>query len=210
MSHNRKTTRTHSLPGVYNYDTDELNENSSDFDDDLDKGKDSVNVVVVTKKKTRRRNPRISHRKSSKKQRTVSLDTLGDNLDTLDTIEAVSVDETLETIEALETIDTLPEEASSSPLNVEPTSVETSVNAFTESLRKILTCPITHKLLVGPVVASDGNTYSKAALQDWISVWYDNHPDSYPVSPVSGLPLTNLYIFDNEVVQKILDRTSLI
>lgn len=73
-------------------------------------------------------------------------------------------------------------------------------------LRDMLTCMITGELLVDPVLAEDGITYSRAAILKWFHTWFDtnDHLDTLPPSPHTGLPFTSIELVDNRIVKQIL------
>ena len=60
-------------------------------------------------------------------------------------------------------------------------------------------CPITQVEMVDPVVASDGNSYERAALQKWI----DQAHGSQAVSPVTNEPLDGRLIPNRNLRQRI-------
>ena len=60
-------------------------------------------------------------------------------------------------------------------------------------------CPITQVEMVDPVVASDGNSYERAALQKWI----DQAHGSQALSPVTNEPLDGRLIPNRNLRQRI-------
>jgi hypothetical protein len=66
-----------------------------------------------------------------------------------------------------------------------------------------LVCPLTNKRLVDPVVASDGYTYSKAAIEKWFSTQTDKN---FAYSPISGCE--NILEIDNK--QQLVLRPNLL
>jgi len=56
-----------------------------------------------------------------------------------------------------------------------------------DALKQAHTCPITHALFVDPVVAADGNTYEREAIEKWLS--------SHSKSPVSNQELSCKTLF---------------
>mmetsp|Transcript_30890 Transcript_30890/g.47354 ORF Transcript_30890/g.47354 Transcript_30890/m.47354 type:complete len:519 (+) Transcript_30890:82-1638(+) len=58
---------------------------------------------------------------------------------------------------------------------------------YDDSIPSQLRCPITLELMTEPVVASDGNTYEKHALDRWFT--------KHTVSPLTGAPLPTLEYF---------------
>jgi predicted amino acid-binding ACT domain protein len=60
-------------------------------------------------------------------------------------------------------------------------------------------CPIRHELMTDPVVASDGHTYERESITEWIR-------RGNRKSPLSGINLPNTYIFDNILVKKIINE----
>ena len=71
-----------------------------------------------------------------------------------------------------------------------------------EALERGYTCPITNCIMFSPTIASDGHTYELHAIQVWIATALDN--DKQPLSPTTGLPMTNLVIRPNvELLREI-------
>ena len=54
-------------------------------------------------------------------------------------------------------------------------------------------CPITTELMRNPVVASDGQTYERSAIEEWFG--------SHRTSPMTGARLTNLSLTENHLVR---------
>ena len=46
--------------------------------------------------------------------------------------------------------------------------LQASSSTHMEQLRKLCACPVTHELLLDPVVAADGHTYVRKALEEWL------------------------------------------
>ena len=62
-------------------------------------------------------------------------------------------------------------------------------------------CPITLELLQDPVVAADGLTYERAALQDWMG---KHAPGTEVLSPATGVPLAHRVLRPNaDVLEQI-------
>lgn len=64
-------------------------------------------------------------------------------------------------------------------------------------IRDEFICPITYELMRDPVVASDGHTYEKAAIEKWLK----NHK----ISPRSGEPMDSLTIPNINIKKLIQD-----
>jgi hypothetical protein len=64
-----------------------------------------------------------------------------------------------------------------------------------EQVIKNLTCSLTHNIFVDPVIASDGQTYERAAILEWI--------DLFHTSPTTGAPM-NATIRDNTEIKQII------
>ncbi|CAF1928376.1 unnamed protein product [Rotaria magnacalcarata] len=79
--------------------------------------------------------------------------------------------------------------------DVTSASLCTKANSSNEQLMKKLKCPITGKIMNHPVIASDGNTYERANIIDWIN--------TYGYSPETGEPMEATFKDDNEI-KKIL------
>ena len=68
-------------------------------------------------------------------------------------------------------------------------------------------CPITHDVMVDPVVAADGETYERAAIEQWIRrgvaagrVAMDGSP--LVASPMCGEPLSSLGVTHNRALYR--------
>ena len=58
-----------------------------------------------------------------------------------------------------------------------------------------LVCPLTKQPFKDPVVASDGYTYEREAMEKWL--------DEHDTSPESNLPLESLKLYENRVIKTI-------
>ena len=61
-----------------------------------------------------------------------------------------------------------------------------------------LICPITHEILEDPVIASDGQTYSRKAIQKWLD-------GGNAISPMTGEPITSA-LHPNVLVRDLVRR----
>jgi len=64
---------------------------------------------------------------------------------------------------------------------------------------EIFLCPITLSLITDPVVASDGQTYDKHSISDWIK-------RGNRISPINGNQLTETYTFPNFFLRSALEE----
>jgi hypothetical protein len=70
-------------------------------------------------------------------------------------------------------------------------------------IRDEFICPITYELMRDPVVASDGHTYEKAAIEKWLK--------HHQISPRNGEPMASLTIPNmnmKKLIQDIIDEVS--
>lgn len=58
-------------------------------------------------------------------------------------------------------------------------------------------CPITHELMVEPVILTDGHSYELNAIQEWLV--------KHDVSPMTGQPLPNKHVIPNYTLKKLID-----
>ena len=68
-------------------------------------------------------------------------------------------------------------------------------------IRDEFICPITYELMREPVVASDGHTYEKAAIEKWLK--------QHLISPRNGEPIAALTIPNmnlKKLIQDIIDE----
>lgn len=66
-------------------------------------------------------------------------------------------------------------------LKREASDLSGSCKRFNASIDKQLMCPITHQLLIDPVVAEDGKVYERTAIEDWL--------EKNKRSPITNLPM---------------------
>tara|TARA_B100001057_G_C22258567_1_gene722271 strand:- start:79 stop:594 length:516 start_codon:yes stop_codon:yes gene_type:complete len=59
-------------------------------------------------------------------------------------------------------------------------------------------CPITHSLMVDPVILIDGHTYERKAIERWLT----NHE----TSPKTNLPLVNKILIPNISIKVMIDE----
>jgi len=59
-------------------------------------------------------------------------------------------------------------------------------------------CPITKEPMEFPVIAIDGFTYEKSAIEKWISTNMN--------SPVTGQKLMSNTLFDNKLIKSMIDK----
>jgi len=69
-------------------------------------------------------------------------------------------------------------------------------NTIMSSLKKLLTCPITQDILEDPVQATDGNTYSRKELQQWMT--------RSQTSPLTREAMHFHDIKDNRIISQVL------
>jgi len=82
-----------------------------------------------------------------------------------------------------------------------------NINLLLERNRTLrsLICPITLDVYVDPVVASDGNTYERRAIEDWFK-----RSGEAPRSPMTNEPLPNTNLIPNNFVRSFIpDHASL-
>lgn len=68
-------------------------------------------------------------------------------------------------------------------------------------IRDEFICPITYELMRDPVVASDGHTYERAAIEKWLK--------HHQISPRNGEPMASLTIANmnmKKLIQDIIDE----
>jgi hypothetical protein len=74
-----------------------------------------------------------------------------------------------------------------------------AINGGVRDLPHEFFCPITLELMREPTLASDGHSYEREALEEWLA-----QADS---SPMTGLPLPNLYVTPNLSLKQIIRDT---
>jgi U-box domain len=85
--------------------------------------------------------------------------------------------------------------AHETPTNQADTPIEFS-SEFTEQISKELFCSITHELMTDPVVAADGFSYERTAIETWIQ----KH-DKTALSPKTGERLAHLNLTPNHTLR---------
>ncbi|KAL0037645.1 hypothetical protein WJX77_006007 [Trebouxia sp. C0004] len=70
-----------------------------------------------------------------------------------------------------------------------------------EHVEALFRCPLTKALLIDPVVAADGHTYERQALQAWLQ--------HHSISPITGEHLTHRHLVDNAVIKSLLQQQML-
>jgi hypothetical protein len=60
-----------------------------------------------------------------------------------------------------------------------------------------LCCSITCELMRDPVIAADGNTYERAAIEQWLST-------GAGTSPTTNEPLDNLTLIPNHMARRLI------
>lgn len=66
-----------------------------------------------------------------------------------------------------------------------------------QSWRQELECPITHEIMKDPVIGSDGHTYERSAIENWLK--------SNPRSPMTGEAMSIGDLRANLSIRKIID-----
>ena len=57
-------------------------------------------------------------------------------------------------------------------------------------------CPITQELMEDPVIAADGHTYERSAIQRWLQ--------RRQTSPKAGTPLESATLFPNHLLRRLI------
>jgi len=76
-------------------------------------------------------------------------------------------------------------------------TLDSGANVATDALIELYICPITHGLMVDPVIAEDGNTYERTAIEEWLE-----RSTCSPLDPSKTIRVTNL-IFARTVQKTI-------
>ena len=75
--------------------------------------------------------------------------------------------------------------------------LKAALQARGSEIEQGLLCPITCELMHEPVVASDGNTYERAAIKTWFDA-------SKTTSPVANAPLASLVLKPNNLARSLI------
>lgn len=73
-------------------------------------------------------------------------------------------------------------------------------NAVEQALLPECFCPITHQMMHEPVLASDGVTYERVAIERWLV--------EHVTSPMTNTPLTSTDLIPNRALRSIIERAS--
>jgi hypothetical protein len=73
------------------------------------------------------------------------------------------------------------------PLNTSSIS-ETTISSLPDHVQTIITCPLTQQIMSDPVMDSQGNTYERSAIEQWIAT------RSPATDPLNRQPITNILI----------------
>jgi chromosome segregation ATPase len=73
--------------------------------------------------------------------------------------------------------------------------------AFLKRFEHELMCPISYATFEDPVIASDGHTYDRSAMNEWFA----KCPSSVATSPLTGEPLRNEILLSNQAMRKMND-----
>ncbi|EQC28164.1 hypothetical protein SDRG_14121 [Saprolegnia diclina VS20] len=63
-------------------------------------------------------------------------------------------------------------------------------------------CPITHDVMVDPVVTADGHSYERSAIEEWIRSSRETAPGGQVTSPVTNLPLRSTQLIPNLALKR--------
>ena len=77
-------------------------------------------------------------------------------------------------------------------------SHESSSSSSSWSLPAELECPISHELMLDPVLTCDGETYERSAIEEWLA--------QHSTSPLTGQPLAETSLVPNVMVRNITHR----
>ena len=87
-----------------------------------------------------------------------------------------------------------------------PTIIEQSLRSSLESMADRFICPITQEIMTDPVIAADGFSYERTAIEQWIKV-----KGNAALSPCTGQPLAHTQVIPNITLKNaIQDYHSLI
>ena len=73
------------------------------------------------------------------------------------------------------------------------------VRGLTDNNFRSFTCPITHEIMWEPVVASDGHTYERAAIERWLAQF----PAGKALSPMTQLPMER-NVIENKILVDLI------
>ncbi|DBB01104.1 TPA: hypothetical protein ACH3X1_000996 [Trebouxia sp. C0004] len=80
-----------------------------------------------------------------------------------------------------------------------PSKATTScTDSEADTVERLLQCPLTKRIMTEPVIAADGHTYERAAVQDWLL--------HHKMSPVTGVSLAHTRLVANVLIRSILAR----
>jgi hypothetical protein len=92
-------------------------------------------------------------------------------------------------------------------LGVEPLNDKLALESAIEKLKSTVIkkkipeeflCPITHEIMKDPVVTSDGNTYERQAIEQWLK--------RNNTSPLTNAPLANKKVIPNQHLKNTISK----
>ena len=66
-----------------------------------------------------------------------------------------------------------------------------------DALSELALCPITHEPMVDPVMAMDGQTYERRAIEEWM------RKSDVPTSPLTGEPMKDTTLRPNYLAREL-------
>ena len=88
--------------------------------------------------------------------------------------------------------------SSSSTATQELARAKKKFKATVSELSEIVMCPISHELMVDPVIAADGNTYERKEIEEWL--------ETHDTSPLTRQRLDNQSLTTNRVVKQQIEK----
>ena len=71
-------------------------------------------------------------------------------------------------------------------------------NAFLDQFQKLIICPISHSIMIDPVTTSDGQTYDREHIEQWL--------DANTTSPLTGEELEDYDVVPNIALKNVIEH----
>ena len=79
--------------------------------------------------------------------------------------------------------------------------MQAALRQRSDQISELVVCPITHEPMVDPVSAADGQTYERAAIEQWLAE--ERERGAVPISPLTGEPLKDTTLRPNFLAREL-------
>jgi sacsin len=93
-------------------------------------------------------------------------------------------------------MDSLKSEISTAQSEISSTN---NIHGWLSDISELFVCPVTQKTMVDPVIATDGHTYERKAIEEWFG-------KGKRTSPMTGLQLDNINLIPNIALRQVIEK----